>query len=71
MVEGVTYNGEYEAELRGVPTPTFPVRLTIGESCDVLQGWNWQWDGYLKEITYIGVDTNHGSFRYRPGRGFE
>jgi len=71
VVKGVTYNGEYTAELRGLPTPSFPVRLTVGESCEVLERWCWQREGYLKEIVYIDVHTNRGRFRYRPGRGFE
>ena len=89
VVKGVTYNGEYEARLRGdlildprddgrvggtfrmSPTPGLPVRLTVGESCEVLQCWCWQQKGYVKEIIYIDVHTNRGSFRYRPGRGFE
>jgi hypothetical protein len=46
-------------------TPTFPVRLTVGESVRVLE-WSFTLGGYEKEVVYLDVYTNRGRFRYRP-----
>lgn len=79
-VHSVTYNGEFQAPLgvlkpggvvtRGTPQSE-PVKITIGESAAWWQSTFRKEGSYAKQVVFIDIKTSRGTFRYRPGKGFE
>jgi hypothetical protein len=71
----VTYNGEWQAPRAELyyggrvvyrAAAGLPVQLTIGEACHFLQYGARDKSSYTKDIIYIDIETDRGTFRYRP-----
>ena len=73
-ITGVRLNNEFDAKpmltfsqhYGSLPPPVYPIQISIGATAHFKQ--RFQWNGYVKDVIFVDIETDRGSFRWKDRR---